>query len=392
MKASRHFSNGQKPYSKPIEKKTFRAFDGVDLPAVDEYVRLVAIAFSTGVEGLASSGNREVGERLKRARLGALFTSADQAAIKHGWVAPTYVAAEQGLRPVTEERLAIYAAAFGVPVEWIMSGDTCAIHDLDTGDSRVRHLDIVFRAPLKLIRSLLQGVDPRIGSGPHTRLRSARVMAGYRSARAFAQAVDVSRTTYTGHENGSPAYSIESAHLYAVALGVSAAWLLYGQKPSGLPVTSEWTDDDYDRDVDDAQLARRPPPDEARRGTLARIADARRAVLGDKALDDGLKLLAVPELEFDSDGKGRTRSTWSIPAERLPTPSESEGKSYAIVRASRDGAECLALIRLGDDGLPSTMAYLERGASIVEIAAHRGAIPPNANILGPVSRYLMLDA
>ncbi|MBD8878623.1 helix-turn-helix domain-containing protein [Roseibium polysiphoniae] len=63
----------------------------------------------------------------------------------------------------------------------------------------------------------------------HSRLRQARINAGYRSAAAAADAIGVTLSTYTSHENGNRAYSSDTATCYAKGLGVSPNWLLFGE-------------------------------------------------------------------------------------------------------------------------------------------------------------------
>jgi transcriptional regulator with XRE-family HTH domain len=61
-------------------------------------------------------------ERLKQARERAGFLHASDAAKRFGWAAPTYSSHENGYRGMTPDAIERYAAAFRVPVEWLMSG------------------------------------------------------------------------------------------------------------------------------------------------------------------------------------------------------------------------------------------------------------------------------
>jgi len=61
------------------------------------------------------------------------------------------------------------------------------------------------------------------------RLKRLRIAAGYRSARAFAEAVGVSPVTYHHHENGRRGMPRDVAALYAEKLNVPAGQLLYGE-------------------------------------------------------------------------------------------------------------------------------------------------------------------
>ncbi|HSK38346.1 MAG TPA: hypothetical protein VK943_01130 [Arenibaculum sp.] len=59
--------------------------------------------------------------RLRRAREHAGYASADQAADAFGW--PGYAVDESGERPLTPVRARLYAHAFHVELEWLLSGD-----------------------------------------------------------------------------------------------------------------------------------------------------------------------------------------------------------------------------------------------------------------------------
>jgi hypothetical protein len=70
---------------------------------------------------------------------------------------------------------------------------------------------------------------------PHSssRLKRARIEAGYRSARRFALELGIDDTTYRSHEaqpgaSNHRAFNEEWAQRYAEALGVNWMWLLYG--------------------------------------------------------------------------------------------------------------------------------------------------------------------
>lgn len=66
---------------------------------------------------------------------------------------------------------------------------------------------------------------------PYDRLREARIAAGFKSATAAADRLKVPLGTYAGHENGARAFDVAAAKKYALAFGVSAAWLLTGERP-----------------------------------------------------------------------------------------------------------------------------------------------------------------
>lgn len=66
------------------------------------------------------------------------------------------------------------------------------------------------------------------------RLKNARVAAGWRSARKFANEIGVDDTTYRSHEMapgapGARSYDEAAAQRYADALGVNWMWLKFGE-------------------------------------------------------------------------------------------------------------------------------------------------------------------
>jgi phage repressor protein C with HTH and peptisase S24 domain len=63
-----------------------------------------------------------IGDRLKRAREQAGFREATEAARAYRWPVPTYLSHENGTRGVPLKKLEIYAAAFKVAVEWLITG------------------------------------------------------------------------------------------------------------------------------------------------------------------------------------------------------------------------------------------------------------------------------
>lgn len=63
------------------------------------------------------------------------------------------------------------------------------------------------------------------------RLREARELAGFTSARGAALAHGWGVSTYTAHENGQNGYSAETAATYAKAFKTSAEWLMFGTEP-----------------------------------------------------------------------------------------------------------------------------------------------------------------
>lgn len=70
------------------------------------------------------------------------------------------------------------------------------------------------------------------------RLRTARIKAGYDTARAAAEAMGIKPATYIHHENGTRDYKDRQAQQYARKFKVSPQWLLYGlaENPNKGPI------------------------------------------------------------------------------------------------------------------------------------------------------------
>ena len=64
---------------------------------------------------------------------------------------------------------------------------------------------------------------------PGSRLRQARLDAGFTSAAKAADALGLKSSSYAAHENGQNGFDAEHAKRYGRKFGVSAAWLLTGE-------------------------------------------------------------------------------------------------------------------------------------------------------------------
>jgi transcriptional regulator with XRE-family HTH domain len=71
-----------------------------------------------------------INERLQRARERAGYGAADQVAVAFGW--PDYAADESGERALTPVRARLYAHAFHVDLEWLLSGEGEPASDSDS--------------------------------------------------------------------------------------------------------------------------------------------------------------------------------------------------------------------------------------------------------------------
>ena len=77
------------------------------------------------------------------------------------------------------------------------------------------------------------------------RLKTARMAAGFKSAKEFCDKYDIPSSTYSLHETGGRNLKPRIAEKYAELLGVNAAWLLTG---SGSPYNTETQDEPLTHD------------------------------------------------------------------------------------------------------------------------------------------------
>jgi transcriptional regulator with XRE-family HTH domain len=79
---------------------------------------------------MSSQTANPVAERLQRARERAGYGAADQVAAAFGW--PDYATDESGERTLTPVRAKLYAHAFHVDLEWLLSGEGESASGLDS--------------------------------------------------------------------------------------------------------------------------------------------------------------------------------------------------------------------------------------------------------------------
>ena len=68
------------------------------------------------------------------------------------------------------------------------------------------------------------------------RLKTCRIIAGFKSARLFATTFSIPEKTYSQHENGKRKLSIDSLLIYSTVLKINPLWLLTGE---GFPSDSD---------------------------------------------------------------------------------------------------------------------------------------------------------
>jgi hypothetical protein len=88
----------------------------------------------------------------------------------------------------------------------------------------------------------------------HSRLRQARIKAGFNSRREATDLHGWTLSSYGAHENGQNDYNDEWAIVYAKAFKVSAQWLLFGTESDNNSEPNTHLPDSID-----AQLAALPP-------------------------------------------------------------------------------------------------------------------------------------
>lgn len=75
-----------------------------------------------------------------------------------------------------------------------------------------------------------------------SRLRKARIDAGFADGTEAANALGIPVPTYNSHENGTRGFRADSAARYARRFGVSAEWLLYGKGEPAKDTTKGFSD------------------------------------------------------------------------------------------------------------------------------------------------------
>ena len=98
-------------------------------------------------------------ERLQEARRTASYETPAEAAEAFGWKKPTYWAHENGSRGLTRARGKVYADAFKVEYEWLMTGKGSMRKGRDDLDRAVASLDASQRPKAaRLIAEIVLGV------------------------------------------------------------------------------------------------------------------------------------------------------------------------------------------------------------------------------------------
>jgi hypothetical protein len=212
-------------------------------------------------------GNKEIAARLREARELAGFRSAREAAIAFAWPETTYRAHESAARKIHEQDLERYGDAFQVMGDWFSKTASRSKHGQDLpAHDRTAAAD-------------REQPDQQLLA----RLRLARRLSGFRTAKEAANNYGWKRSTYYAHENGQNRISKLNAKVYAAAFGISDSWLWTGESRSGLgpafdklirkrrPFPLFYDDRDFGTLLDFS--------DERRRGSLADISNLEQKLL-----------------------------------------------------------------------------------------------------------------
>jgi len=208
------------------------------------------------------------------------------------------------------------------------------------------------------------------------RLKRARINAGYASASEFARNVSVNITTYHHHENGRRGIGNDYAQLYARALNVATATLLYGEDlhgtssvpivgvigPGGKVLPMHNNLDSLDHVVFDTRDLDLPPTDTVRDAVAS---PSRRAL----ALPDFQQLQA---LIITGDALYPAYSNNDVVLHRRlirdpNTLRKLHGRECVVELKS--GARLLRMVTMQGDGLATLCAYASPPMINVEIVA-----------------------
>jgi hypothetical protein len=158
---------------------------------------------------------------LRAARLRAGFKSARSAALTFSWPESAYSAHESGTRRAPPEKMQQYLDAFS-------KSTSSAVNAISPRFSATPR-DVVERL---LRERRTQKLADRVVAG--RRLMLSRRLAGFDTPTQAAEFYGWGVQNYYGHESGRRSIPRQTADKYGLAFGVSPAWLLRGEAPSGL--------------------------------------------------------------------------------------------------------------------------------------------------------------
>lgn len=107
----------------------------------------------------------------------------------------------------------------------------------------------------------------------HSRLKEARLAAGFETAASAAKHFGWNPSTYAGHENGFRGYKLRDAEKYADAFSTTADWLLLGTRPRRA-LEPESTRDPRRAGFSEPDVSAYHPPTDRARTALAHITAA----------------------------------------------------------------------------------------------------------------------
>ena len=230
---------------------------------------------------------------LRAVRKSKGFRSAKTAAEFHGWSVSKYQSHESGVRPIRRADAERYAAGY------------------DVSSKLLTHPD-----PVRVASFVDRSRDAEIAArrSAASRLKCARVLAGFKSAMAAAKSWRWAEATYAKHENGENDLR-NAVQMYAEAFGVSGTWLRDGVLPSGMGA-------EIDAIIADAVAA---PERFLGMRTRLRPPDPDRLPRPAKRTGRPIAALGLKEYRWNdlAAGRGRLESVastavWSVPPEAIP--------------------------------------------------------------------------
>ncbi len=172
----------------------------------------------------------------------------------------------------------------------------------------------------------------------HTRLKEARIRAGYKSGAAAARRLGLAASTYNAHENGQNEFGPDHAEAYGRAFKVSAGWLLTGNGSIEPTSSTAYPDPEID-DLSEGTKAHSPISNKARIKSL--LQPDQIPLYGD--LDGFGDYIAAPQNHIDMiEGPRHLVETLGAYALRMPgtsmEPRYHEGETLFVVpRTARPG-------------------------------------------------------
>lgn len=273
-------------------------------------------------------GDLEIADRLKRARIAAGYGSMRGAAERFEWSRGTYSGHEAGTRRISEQEMAIYAAAFRCPLEWLRTGEAPRAGRA-ARFSRIATMPIADLEREYVVDRPPPTATPEIDVG--RRLALACAIAGHGSVNGTAAGIGLRRGALGNYSGGRTRLPGLMSAIYGIALRVSPTWLRTGQLPSGLPLPDGLTEQDALAIVaEGGELPLAPtPPDAATRRIAAALDSAEQRRLATRSVAPEHEI-RIPEWR-PSDDASPSPGEWTVPTGLVGHVPEERRSHLAIV-------------------------------------------------------------